>query len=996
MAYTTKKPTGLKVERSGGAFTFSWTIRDADHGAGQSFEYKKTKKDSWHKVNVTEKQTSVTVNLTLADVKYLSFRVRGKRSAYKDGKKNSITPEMSAWALKKGAWVPSKPKAPALSFELTDVNAGTFNIKYDADTSGRAVALYVQWQTCVSKNSTNPPKSGWSTIGQQTGLSDVDRDLSYTEQTEDITATGLVRWVRSRSTGNGGTTDWKYIRHAYSTPITPALKSATAKKVVSKSDTTITAKWTTQSTLLRPVDEEAVQYMIATPDGNACNPPAGGTWSDAITVKPSGKADTVTAYVSAMTTTDQCMWVRIKATHDSRTQYSAAKRVITEKLAKPAISTTVNFTTGVVTYSITKNTSCSVARHVLFWRKPDRPDVNIPVAVLANSTTSGTVTISGLIGATKSCVGVYEFVGTNNGLSVNPIMTSNVATDSDINVSEPDAPTLEQLTNDSVYVNFAWGWSGATSMDISYADNEYAWESNKQPTIYNVERTGATRWVIQDLEVGKVWYFRLRYRGLLDNEETLSDWSAPASIDLATTPETPSLVLNRGYVLPGGIVSCSWNYVNEDGAAQDSAQVCFATVEDDEVTYGDVIAHAGSEQNVSVSFADTTAGEQYYLCCRVRAESGRQSDWSAPVSVYVPEAPTVSIGGTFLTNGVLESLDGSLQVSLSTDNAPGHYAVSIIRAFDYHIDRPDDSILDGYEGETIWTQSGYHEGGSATISYTVTLSDLVGALDDGAGYTIVATVSDDLGQTVTATQGFTVAWDTQPTMPIVAVNVDRLEDISLITVTNDDPSTTDTFDIYRLSADQPELIVENGTFGTTYVDPYPALGKYGGHRIVEKSKYGDYITDEKQLAWADVGEADGDYLDELSMIIDADRVQIRLPYNIELSHRWSKDFVRTSYLGGSVQGDWNPAVLRDLTAKTVIVKNVDDDEYLSLRDLAAYAGPAHIRTPDGSSFACDIQVSEDAKYSDSKVTYSLTIKAIDPQEPDGMTLAEWNALHPEE
>ena len=996
MAYVTKKPTGLKITRSGNEFTFSWNIRDNDHGAGQKFEYRKYPKDKWHNVAVTPKQTSVKLNIGLANAKRISFRVRGKRSAFTKDKKTT-TPEMSNWAEKIDGWVAAKPSSPRISYSMSSPNEGAFHVEYDADTKGKKVALYVQWQTCTSKNNTNPPKSGWSAIGQQSGTADVSRDLTYTEQTEDISATGVVRWVRVRARGNGGTTDWKYARHAYSTPITPALKSASGKRVPSKNDTTITATWTTESTLLRPVDEETVQYMIGIPDAYACNPPAGGSWSEAITVDPSGKKDIVTAYVSDITaSTDECMWVRIRATHDERNQYSTVKRVITSKLAKPAISATVNFETGLVTYTITVNTRCSVARHLLFWRDPARPDVNIPLAVLGNATTSGTIVVPGLVGASSSCIGVYEFVGTNSGLTVNAIMTSDVATDSDANVVEPDAPTLEQLGNDAVSVGFAWKWSMATSLDISYSDNPYAWESNKQPTIYNMERAGATRWIIQDLDVGKLWYFRLRYRGLQDNEEVVSDWSDSATIDLATTPETPTLVLNRGFCLPGGVISASWNYVNDDESPQDSAQVCFATVEDDEVTYGDPIAHAGAEQNVSVSFADATVGTTYYLAVRVRAASGRESEWSDPVAVYVPAAPTVAIGGTFLTDGVLSSLDGTLQLSLSTDNAPGRYSVSIVRAWDYHIDRPDDSVLDGFEGETIWTQSAYHEGGAATVSYTVALEDLVGALDDGAGYTIIATVSDDLGQAATASTDFTIAWDTQPTMPKVAVNVDAFADIALITVTNDDANTTDTFDVYRLSADQPELILRDCQFGVTYVDPYPALGKYGGHRIVEKSKYGDYITSDNTLSWVDVGEDDGDFLDDLSMIIDADGMQIRLPYNIELSHRWSKDFQRTSYLGGSVQGDWNPAVLRDMTAKTVIVKNMDDAEYTAMRDLASYAGPAHIRTPDGSSFACDIQIAEDAKYSDRKVSYSLTIKAIDPQEPEGMTLAEWNAIHPEE
>ena len=122
--------------------------------------------------------------------------------------------------------------------------------------------------------------------------------------------------------------------------------------------------------------------------------------------------------------------------------------------------------------------------------------------------------------------------------------------------------------------------------------------------------------------------------------------------------------------------------------------------------------------------------------------------------------------------------------------------------------------------------------------------------------------------------------------------------------------------------------------------------------------------------------------------------QIVLPYNIELTNSWSKDFERTTYLGGSVQGDWNPAVTRDLSARTVLLRGRDLDEQLAMRDLAGYAGAAHIRTPDGSSFACDIQVRESMDYKSKRVSYQLAIQAVDPQEPEGMTLEEWLETHP--
>ena len=132
------------------------------------------------------------------------------------------------------------------------------------------------------------------------------------------------------------------------------------------------------------------------------------------------------------------------------------------------------------------------------------------------------------------------------------------------------------------------------------------------------------------------------------------------------------------------------------------------------------------------------------------------------------------------------------------------------------------------------------------------------------------------------------------------------------------------------------------------------------------------------------------------MVVDIDGAQIELPYNLVLNNKWNKDFKRTVYLGGSVQGDWNPGVTRDLTADTVIVRGDELDKQIDMRNLAGYAGVAQIRTPDGSSFAANIQISESQSHDTKKISYSLSIQTIDPQEPEGMTLAEWEAMQSEE
>lgn len=157
-----------------------------------------------------------------------------------------------------------------------------------------------------------------------------------------------------------------------------------------------------------------------------------------------------------------------------------------------------------------------------------------------------------------------------------------------------------------------------------------------------------------------------------------------------------------------------------------------------------------------------------------------------------------------------------------------------------------------------------------------------------------------------------------------------------------------------MSVDRAELILENGVYGQKYVDPYPALNEYGGILVVNKTANGDYITVDSSFAWL---------YNEFSIshekaIIDFDSESIEIQYNLDLDNSWDKDFERTVYLGGSVQGDWNPEVTRDLKIDAVSISLTEPTMIEQMRRLATYPGICHVRTPDGSSFSCDIQVSE--------------------------------------
>ena len=83
----------------------------------------------------------------------------------------------------------------------------------------------------------------------------------------------------------------------------------------------------------------------------------------------------------------------------------------------------------------------------------------------------------------------------------------------------------------------------------------------------------------------------------------------------------------------------------------------------------------------------------------------------------------------------------------------------------------------------------------------------------------------------------------------------------------------------------------------------------------------------------------------------------------------------------------------DATIGTVTLET-DDERIDLLRALAAYPGIAHVRTPDGASYAADVQVKQSGEYSSGLASFDLTVQRVSPEGNEGMTLADWNEEHP--
>lgn len=337
-----------------------------------------------------------------------------------------------------------------------------------------------------------------------------------------------------------------------------------------------------------------------------------------------------------------------------------------------------------------------------------------------------------------------------------------------------------------------------------------------------------------------------------------------------------------------------------------------------------------------------------------------------------------------------------LSVTATGAGVGGITAAVIERAESYHLERPDENDFNGHDREAIALKS---QVGESEISFDV--DDLIGSLDDGAKYRLVVTVQDGLGQTATVPREFEVHWRHQALIPSATVVMDEEELIAIITpIAPTGVEEGDVADIYRLSIDKPELVVQGGVFGQTYVDPYPALGEMGGYRIVLRTKNGDYITEDNEFAMVDSPELGVNPIEneEQLNIIDFEGRQIRFYWDTDYSNTWAKDFQETQYMGGATQGDWNKAVSRSGTLSSQAITVLDQEMLQAVRRLAEHPGITHVRTADGSSYAADVQVSEDRVHDDQEmvVNYSLSITRVDSQGLDGMTLEQYTAENSEE
>lgn len=1068
-----KKPKGLKIDRSGDDWIFSWK-KGGDY-KDQDLEYKLDGAKKWTAISgkkIGKNTTSKTLKNKIVNT--IQFRVRGEI------KKNTSWAESSVFTV-------IEPYAPSGSAELTQPFSTKFSYTVPYSTTDNRPFVNSTWQTKLFPgwNAGAPSDGYWK--GADSKTDDSTFELTIDEAGFSGESYSYTRWFRARSNGwNGKVSAWTYLKHVYATPYRAGNISAQYYPLGTKDGYSVSVNWETAVDYAHPVDAVTVQYLVSAPettvetvvakDGSksvvmtlSC-PNSDQGWQSLTDVNGTGGKRTISFTVSSELKDDECIFVRVNNKHDALTTYSLPK-LVTGGIGKLAAPSIVSITPGGVdnlyTVTVDRKTTVNNAFIAIYCRTESDQNPDAPIGIIpANRTSVDCVApntgeemsfgVKAFVAnyspaaATSETEPTYYTISNISGLSC--YMESETNWDGGAVPLPPTKISVSKVNDTTAQISWEWSWRSANSAEITWADHEDAWESTSEPSKYVVNSTNASRWNVAGLSVG-TWYFRIRLMKTDGDSTTYGTYSEIFPLKLASSPDTPSLVLSDTIVSKSGIVTCYWAYVSTDGTPQMYAEVCEVLYEftqvvsptgnpfsngyyelvdgkykqsfdvevvsgktyyvpSGEMTYGDRLGSTNTAQHIDLNMKEMVEqygwgpNETHHLAVRVTAGSGESSeDWSAPVSMTIAEEIVATIIETSLVDETETIVDDDTEITLNykalkvlpfTARATGAgingtTTYIIERAAPYFMERPDETTNDGFEGETLFIgdQIGEEE-------IEITQESLMGYLDDGATYRLIAIVHDPYGQSKEDSIEFKVKWEHQAIMPSATIEADNQNHITKITPILPESGYLegDSIDIYRLSADPPELIYKGAAFGTTYVDPYPTLGDFGGHRIVYRTFNGDYITANNEVAWTDYEVAENpEYKHTLfGVVIDFDDEQVVLPYNVSLNNGWSKDFTKTKYLGGSVQGDWNPAVERESSANVTIPVIIEPETMEAVRRLAVYPGVCHVRTPDGSSYAANVEVKDDReeKWIPRLSKVSLTISKVDGDGTfDGMTLAAW-------
>lgn len=626
--------TGLSLKRNKNKFTASWKLKakNIEEQKVRFRTYNGKKWSKWTTKKVSKKATTFSFSLSPArKIKYIQVQTQV----------NAEKHSASSWDASSYRKTLKAPPAPTLSVSNDSANKTTFTWSISASDTNEHWYYRCYYRTkCDEAPDSDEGWGDWTYAS--TG--------SYTYTDNNV---GETRIFQIYAKGPGGKSAVKTERHIIGTAPTATWADPPVSYTEGASYYQMTYNVNINGSSYA-IDEVVPQYLIDLPTAGM-EPESGASWVDGSEYSYNDKKSDYTLDITTASVIgpDECLWARVKTTHDDIESYSDAYRVITGALANPTATITMGTPTqSGFTVSITiddAGTDVPGTYVEVYLEKASATGIEnyIKIGTIPNGTSSATIS-SSIDLTTESGYGIHVRNVTADGISM-------VSGFYSYQTSMPTAPTLDDVspttTSGKVYLTWTNNWPDATGTVIAWTQDPDNWTSNDEPDSYEVTEK-ASNWFIVGLETGVKWYFRIRSIREEGESVTYSSWSADVSVDLSEAPAVPVLYLSDQTITEDGMVTAYWSYVSTDGTGQIAGSIVEATNSGGVWTYGDPIEATTTAQHIDIYAADKgwQNGDIIYLALQTRSGSGGVSKHSTPVKLVIAAKPTVAITSTGLVH----------------------------------------------------------------------------------------------------------------------------------------------------------------------------------------------------------------------------------------------------------------------------------------------------------------------------------------------------------
>lgn len=574
---------------------------------------------------------------------------------------------------------------------------------------------------------------------------------------------------------------------------------------------------------------------------------------------------------------------------------------------------------------------------------------------------------------------------------------------------------------ESLKIRIGWNEDDSDGTELSWSKKDYAWESSTSPSTFNVTWDGrlseGTGWKyetdasIDGLEVGETYYIRAR-RFQEGNKSTFGSYTETRQAVPYTKAE--DVVANAAEYHPKGKdLEVSWTFTSESDQTAYVIQSCVANALGG-YDKADVLSSQNGDSN-GTSIPSAVV-EQHavdgVLRLIVTVTTGGGSADSQMLTVNVVDPPTCAVEMSD-EDSVVDSIR-DVRFKIKSNSKTNRFTVQLA-AHGASLSLPDRVVFQSL-GEILWSGEvsgadlGWSDDGVAEYVIPESLAESDEYLVNGARYEVRVFAHDDftkLSMEDPSTAQFTVQFSEKQNLlsddTLFEIDSDRLAATFDPELVEGAPSGT-LVRIYRatrkqvkeIATDDPtidrisEVTSEDGTTKTV-----ETLVRYEDTRVPFGNDADLHYDIMVETPDGDIQIYRANYeLDARFVRIEWDNgKEVDVPYNLTPSDTYTKDFERRSYLDGSQNGFYNPAVTHDGSIGSAIFHVIDESdlpepiaaeqrEILSkLRQLQVHPGPAFVRTPDGAAFAANVEVEKlDPKYD--TLTYDIKLKFNEFDTPD--------------